>query len=92
MNMKQFQVKNIALISLIVILENVLFQHHLRIYLLFIYYLFFFIRIVELCIDGVIAVSFLYISYATRNVSNEFNDSLGLFLTGMIVNILFFFL
>lgn len=87
MNMKQFQVRNIALISLIVIFVNVQFLHHLRIN---IYNIIFNINsVIEIGIDGIIALSFLYISYAGRNISNEFNDSLGLFLTGIIVNILF---
>lgn len=44
----------------------------------------------EFTTDGIMALVFLYCSYSAKNCANEFNDSLSLFLTSIIVNILFF--
>lgn len=46
----------------------------------------------EFTSDGILALIFLYCSYSARNCANEFNDSLSLFLTAIIVNIFFYYL
>lgn len=47
---------------------------------------------VELTVDGVMCLCLLFYSYAARNIANEFNDSLSLFLSSIITTILGFVL
>lgn len=47
--------------------------------------------VIEFVIDGIICLIFLYMSYYSKYVANEFNDSLGLFLSSIITNIFFFY-
>lgn len=42
---------------------------------------------IELSIDGILALIFCYTSYESKDLANEFNDSIGLFLSGLILNI-----
>lgn len=41
--------------------------------------------IIEISVDGLLVVILLYVSYITRNVSNEFNDTFGMFLSACLL-------
>lgn len=44
--------------------------------------------VIELTIDGLMCLVLIFYSYAARNIANEFNDSLSLFLSSIITTIL----
>lgn len=45
--------------------------------------------IIEIVIDGLMLLFLLYTSWRTKDVANEHNDSLGLFLSACVLNIFF---
>lgn len=44
---------------------------------------------IEIVIDGLMLLFLLYTSWRTKDVANEHNDSLGLFLSAAVLNIFF---